>query len=80
MLTGQGSNFLLYLERTVGGLEHFLPYMKDYVKTFTNTSITTGQWRAHLFDYFGRQPNSAEYLKKLGQVDWDEVSVPCAHL
>lgn len=49
--------------------------MKDYVKTFTNTSITTEQWREHLFDYFGKQPNSAEYLKKLGQVDWDEVGV-----
>jgi len=71
----QGSNFLLYLERTVGGLEHFLPYMKDYVKTFTNTSITTDQWRDHLFDYFGRQPNGAEYLKKLEQVDWNEVSI-----
>lgn len=48
--------------------------MKDYVKTFTNTSITTEQWREHLFDYFGRQPNAEEYIKKLGQVDWDEVS------
>ncbi|WOO82539.1 Leucine aminopeptidase 2 [Vanrija pseudolonga] len=68
----KGSNFLLYLERTVGGLEHFLPYMKDYVKTFTNTSITTGQWRDHLFDFFGRQPAGEEYLRKLGQVDFDE--------
>jgi leukotriene-A4 hydrolase len=47
--------------------------MKDYVKTFTNTSITTQQWRDHLFDYFGRQPNGADYLKKLEQVNWDEV-------
>jgi leukotriene-A4 hydrolase len=67
----KGANFLLYLERTVGGLEHFLPYMKDYVKTFTNTSITTEQWREHLFDYFGKQKDSETYLKKLGQVDWD---------
>lgn len=49
--------------------------MKDYVKTFTNTSITTDQWYAHLFDFFGKQPNSAEYLKKLAKVDFDEVSV-----
>ncbi|GMK59104.1 hypothetical protein CspeluHIS016_0701190 [Cutaneotrichosporon spelunceum] len=67
----KGSNFLLYLERTVGGLEHFLPYMKDYVKTFTNTSITTEQWREHLFDYFGKQKDGATYLKQLGTVDWD---------
>ncbi len=71
MSSHQGANFLLYLERTVGGLEHFLPYMKDYVKTFTNTSITTEQWREHLFDYFGKQKDSETYLKKLGQVDWD---------
>ncbi|KLT41494.1 putative leukotriene-A4 hydrolase [Cutaneotrichosporon oleaginosum] len=68
----KGANFLLYLERTVGGLEHFLPYMKDYVKTFTNSSITTEQWREHLFDYFGKQKDSETYLKKLGKVDWDE--------
>ncbi|RXK38146.1 leukotriene A-4 hydrolase/aminopeptidase [Tremella mesenterica] len=67
----KGSNFLLYLERTVGGLDHFIPYMKDYVKTFSGTSITTEQWRAHLFHYFGNQPDSSRYLKALGKVDWD---------
>ncbi len=67
----KGSNFLLHLERTVGGLDHFIPYMKDYVKTFNGTSITTDQWRSHLFHYFGRQADSASYLKKLGKVDWD---------
>lgn len=70
----KGSNFLLHLERTVGGLDHFLPYMKDYVKTFNGYSITTDQWRSHLFHYFGSQSDSAGYLKKLGKVDWDDVS------
>ncbi len=51
----QGANFLLHLERTVGGLDHFLPYMKDYVKTFNGYSITTEQWRQHLFHFFGNQ-------------------------
>lgn len=68
----KGSNFLLHLERTVGGLDHFIPYMKDYVKTFTNKSITTEQWRKHLFDWFGKQENGEEYLKKLDKVNWDE--------
>ena len=71
----KGSNFLLHLERTVGGLDHFIPYMKDYVKTFDGTSITTDQWRSHLFHFFGSQPDSASYIRKLGRVDWDEVSV-----
>lgn len=56
----------------MGGLEHFIPYMKDYVKTFTNQSITTEQWRKHLFDWYGKQENSEEYLKKLEKVNWDE--------
>lgn len=55
----------------MGGLEHFIPYMKDYVKTFTNKSITTEQWREHLFDWFGKQEKGEDFLKKLKQVDWD---------
>lgn len=70
----QGSNFLLHLERTVGGLDHFLPYMKDYVKTFNGKSITTEQWRTHLFHFFENQSNGQEYLRALGKVDFDEVS------
>lgn len=48
--------------------------MKDYDRTFSGTSITTGQWRSHLFHFFGNQPNGQEYLRALGKVDWDEVS------
>lgn len=69
----KGSNFLYYLEQTVGGLEVFLPYMKDYVKTFEGYAITTEQWRAHLFHYFGSLKNGEEVVRKLGKVDWDEV-------
>ncbi|ORX38697.1 peptidase family M1-domain-containing protein [Kockovaella imperatae] len=68
----KGSNFLLHLERTVGGLDIFLPYLRDYFKTFNHTSITTDQWKEHLFDYFGKQENGSEFQRKLGQVDFDE--------
>ncbi|KAK4685307.1 leukotriene-A4 hydrolase, partial [Tremellales sp. Uapishka_1] len=68
----KGANFLLYLERTVGGLDAFLPYMKDYVKTFEGQSITTQQWQDHLFAYFQGLPNGDDYMRKLGKVDWDE--------
>ena len=67
----KGSNFLLHLERTVGGLEHFLPYVKSYVATFNGRSITTEQWRTHLFHFFENQPNGSDYIRKLGKVDWD---------
>jgi leukotriene-A4 hydrolase len=73
----KGSNFLLHLERTVGGLDVFLPYVKEYVKTFSGTSITTDQWRSHLFDYFGKVKDSEEILKSLGKIDWDAVSRTC---
>ncbi|ODN78985.1 leukotriene A-4 hydrolase/aminopeptidase [Cryptococcus amylolentus CBS 6039] len=68
----KGANFLYYLEQTVGGLELFVPYMKDYVKTFEGYAITTEQWREHLFHYFGSLKDGDEVLRKLGKVDWDE--------
>ncbi|CAE7143150.1 unnamed protein product, partial [Rhizoctonia solani] len=48
----KGSNFLLYLERLLGGLDVFLPYARDYVNTFRGRSIRTDEWKTHLFDYF----------------------------
>ncbi|KAL6301026.1 peptidase family M1-domain-containing protein [Sparassis latifolia] len=48
----KGANFLLHLERKLGGLDVFLPYVKDYVSTFMGKSITTDEWKAHLFAYF----------------------------
>ncbi|WWD02391.1 leukotriene A-4 hydrolase/aminopeptidase [Kwoniella europaea PYCC6329] len=68
----KGANFLLYLERTLGGLENFIPYMKDYVRTFEGTSITTDQWREHLFHYFKQHQDAEELTRRLGKVDWDE--------
>ena len=71
----QGSNFLLHLERVVGGVEYFVPYMKDYYQAFKHTSVTSGQWKAHLFMYSGRQANAAENLKELEQVDFEEAYI-----
>ena len=66
-----GSNLLLHLERTVGGLELFLPYVKDYVQTYAGRSISTDDWKKHLFAYFGQQPNGSELVSKLASVDFD---------
>lgn len=71
----KGSNFLLHLERTVGGLDVFLPYVQDYVKTYRNCSITTDTWKAHLMEYF-KQHHSGEVFEKLKAVDFD-VSQRC---
>ncbi|KAF9476002.1 zincin [Pholiota conissans] len=64
----KGANFILHLERTLGGLDTFLPYVKDYVETFIGQSITTAQWKEHLFKYWEKQPEKLEALKS---VDFD---------
>ncbi len=68
----KGSNFILHLERTLGGLDVFLPYIYDYVKTFQGKSISTKQWKDHLYAYYAQNP---EKVKALDSVDWD-VSAP----
>lgn len=64
----KGSNFLLYLERTVGGLDNFLPYAKSYFHAFYNRSVTTQEWQEHLFTFF---EGNAEATKALKEVDWN---------
>ncbi|KAI0245676.1 hypothetical protein BJV78DRAFT_1277392 [Lactifluus subvellereus] len=66
----KGSNFLLYLEKTLGGLDVFLPYIRDYVGTFQGQSITTWDWKAHLYAYFEKH-GGQEKLDALNSVDWD---------
>ncbi|KAF5327018.1 hypothetical protein D9619_004122 [Psilocybe cf. subviscida] len=66
----KGANFILHLERTLGGLGRFLPYARDYVSTFTGKSITTQQWRNHLYQYWAAI-GGPETVQKLDSVDWD---------
>ena len=58
------------VERTLGGLDVFLPYVNDYVNTFMGKSITTFQWKDHLFEYF-KKKGDPEKIKALNSVDWD---------
>lgn len=71
--SGRGSNFLLHIERQLGGLEVFRPYIKAYIKKFSGNVVTTEEWRAHLYDFFGSQENGKEYVNKLDEIKWDEV-------
>ncbi|KAI5118515.1 hypothetical protein M0805_007684 [Coniferiporia weirii] len=66
----KGANLLLHLERVLGGLDVFLPYVRDYVDTFMGKSINTDIWKAHLYDYWLKQ-GGAEKVKILDSVDWD---------
>jgi len=58
------------LERTVGGLDVFLPYIRDYVGTFSGKSIATQQWKDHLYEYFQRH-GGEEKIKALDSIDWN---------
>lgn len=57
------------LERTLGGLDVFLPYVRDYVTTYIGKSITTDQWKAHLYAYFETHGGS-DKVKALDSIDW----------
>lgn len=63
----KGSNFILHLERTVGGLNTFLPFIRSHFKTFYDRSVTTEEWKQHLFDFYA---GNADITKKLEAVDW----------
>lgn len=66
----KGSNFLLHLERVLGGLDVFLPYVRNYVETFMGRSITTDMWKAHLYEYWAKY-GGEEKIKALNSVDWN---------
>ncbi|THH04799.1 hypothetical protein EW145_g5260 [Phellinidium pouzarii] len=66
----KGANLILYLERILGGLDVFLPYVKDYVNTFMGKSINTDIWKDHLYTYW-RNHGDESKIKALDSVDWD---------
>lgn len=63
-----GSNLILYLEQTVGGLDNFLPFIKSWFKTFYDRSVTTQDFRDHLDAFYASSPEITAALK---EVDWN---------
>ncbi|EGN94342.1 hypothetical protein SERLA73DRAFT_188178 [Serpula lacrymans var. lacrymans S7.3] len=66
----KGSNLILHIERVIGGLDVFLPYVRDYVDTFMGQSITTEQWKSHLYTYY-RNHGGDEKIQALDSIDWN---------
>ena len=54
----------------LGGLDEFLPYVHDYVSTYMGKSITTEQWKDHLYSFY-RQHGTPEQVQALDRVKWD---------
>lgn len=66
----KGASLLLHLERVLGGLYIFKPYILAYVRKFRHQSITTQQWKDHLYSYF-LEHHGQSAVKKLDTVDWE---------
>lgn len=55
-----------FIEQKLGGQDVFLPYIYDYVNTFTGKSITTEQWKDHLFSFYQKHnPSKIEVLNTI---------------
>ncbi|KAI7861636.1 peptidase family M1-domain-containing protein [Spinellus fusiger] len=66
----KGFNLLYHLEKVLGGPAVFEPYMKAHVQRFASKSITTDDWKAHLYEYMGEH-HGQEAIDKLNAVDLD---------
>ncbi|KAG0193693.1 Leukotriene A-4 hydrolase [Apophysomyces sp. BC1034] len=66
----KGFNLLYHIEKTVGGPTVFEPYMKTHVKKFASQSITTEDWKQHLYEYF-HEHHGQEMVDRLNTIDFD---------
>ncbi|KAI9025948.1 peptidase family M1-domain-containing protein [Phycomyces nitens] len=66
----KGFNLLYHLEKVLGGPAVFEPYMKAHVVRFASKSITTEDWKAHLYEYM-KEHHGQEAVDKLDAVDLD---------
>lgn len=66
----KGFNLLVYLETLLGGPDVFERYVKAYVLKFAHQSISTEDFKKHLYEYFTEFENGCK-LPNLETVDWN---------
>ncbi|KAJ2846448.1 Leucyl aminopeptidase yscIV [Coemansia brasiliensis] len=66
----KGAHLLYYLEQLLGGPSVFEPYMRAYIQAFQGRSISTFDWKSHLFDYFAE--NEPTKIELLNNMEWDK--------
>ncbi|KAJ1870551.1 Leucyl aminopeptidase yscIV [Coemansia sp. RSA 990] len=66
----KGAHLLYYLEQLLGGPSVFEPYMRAYIQAFQGRSISTFDWKSHLFDYFAE--NEPAKMELLNSMEWDK--------
>uniref|UniRef100_A0A8C2WS03 Leukotriene A-4 hydrolase n=1 Tax=Cyclopterus lumpus TaxID=8103 RepID=A0A8C2WS03_CYCLU len=61
----KGFALLYHLEELLGGPEVFMGFVRSYIQRFSYGSVTTDEWKNHLFTYFKDQ------VEVLNKVDWN---------
>uniref|UniRef100_A0A8D3EFX5 Peptidase M1 leukotriene A4 hydrolase/aminopeptidase C-terminal domain-containing protein n=1 Tax=Scophthalmus maximus TaxID=52904 RepID=A0A8D3EFX5_SCOMX len=61
----KGFALLYHLEELMGGPEVFMGFVKSYIQLFAYSSVTTDEWKNHLFSYF------KDKVDVLNKVDWN---------
>ncbi|XP_023696274.1 leukotriene A-4 hydrolase [Paramormyrops kingsleyae] len=61
----KGFAFLYHLEELLGGPEVFMGFIKSYIQLFAYSSISTDEWKDHLYTYF------KDKVEILNKVDWN---------
>lgn len=61
----KGYTLLFYLETLLGGPSEFEPFLYSYIDTYKYKSVTTWQWKDHLYQFFSNKKDI------LDSVDWD---------
>jgi leukotriene-A4 hydrolase len=65
----KGSQFLYFLELTVGGAALFEPFLQAYVKKFAHSTLTSEEFKDFFLQYFNELPGFD--ASKLDAIDWD---------
>uniref|UniRef100_A0A8C4WU63 Leukotriene A(4) hydrolase n=2 Tax=Eptatretus burgeri TaxID=7764 RepID=A0A8C4WU63_EPTBU len=60
----KGFGLLLHLEQLLGGQEVFVGFVKSYIDKFAYQSVTSEDWKNHLYEYFKDKNHLLE------NVDW----------
>jgi len=63
----KGSNFLRFLEDTVGGSQLFSPFIKAYISAFRYKTLDSADFQAFFTEYFSAKGKA----KAIEGIDWD---------
>eukprot|EP00403_Amphidinium_massartii_P015270 CAMPEP_0178427540 /NCGR_PEP_ID=MMETSP0689_2-20121128/29800_1 /TAXON_ID=160604 /ORGANISM="Amphidinium massartii, Strain CS-259" /LENGTH=653 /DNA_ID=CAMNT_0020049255 /DNA_START=64 /DNA_END=2022 /DNA_ORIENTATION=- len=73
----KGMSTFSLLEKTVGGEEHFQPFIRSYFEKFAGSTVTSDKLRSYYEEYFKAKeesdPNLAGVSAKIAALDWETL-------